>query len=372
MLIALDMPDLDYVEEPKLASFGSDGGSFTEFDAEYGFSLTVPPMAVPEGKNITLKIGLCCYGPFSISENYLLASDFAVIVADDKFSKPVEVVMDHCLVLPEYRKCSEVVILKADHHKITEDGLYTFDRFTNPDMLPDSPRLFFETEEFCILCATLNEADLYRSSSASSITQSMSKAHIDDDNPSSAPTSFDEDNRKLERMSSGESQPPPTVLRTISGSSESGMEYNEFQTRYDLRDRKKKSNSFENSSHSDTSPQKKALVTRTKRTASKRARQLERDDSSGPKKHCGIEYAALLIRPKDSTLTSPDDEIKFFIFICTNCGVAQKVHKVHFIGIANYVSAHSALCLLGVLGSCNKGVCRIRTTSRDKFNPDCL
>lgn len=320
------MPDLDYVEEPKLASFGSDGGSFTDFDDEYGFSLTVPPMAVPEGKEITLKIGLCCYGPFSISENYLLASDFAVIVADDKFSRPIEVAMDHCLVLPEYRKCSEVVMLKADHLKITEDGLYTFDRFTHPDMLSDSPRLFFETEEFCILCAALREADPYRSSSASSVTQLMSHTHIDDDNPSSAPSSFDDDNPKLQRMRSGESQ-PPAVLRTRSGSSESGMEYNnESQTRYDLRDRKRKSNSFESSSHSDTSPRKKPLDTRSKRTAMKRARQLERDDSSGAKKHCGIEYAALLIQPKDSILASPDDDsYKFFIFICTNCGVAQKV-----------------------------------------------
>ena len=327
VLIVLDMPDLDYVEEPKLASFGSDGGSFTEFD-KYGFSLQVPSMAVPKGKEITLRIGLCCYGPFSISENYLLASDFAVIVAGDRFSKPVEVTMDHCLVLPEYRKCSEVVMLKADHLKITEDGLYTFVPFTNPDILSDSPQLLFETEEFCILCAALNEAAIRRSSSASSatsLTQLMTQAGIDDDNPSSAQSSFDDDTHQLERMWSDESQ-PPTVSRTISGSSESGMEYAESQTRYDFRDRKRKSNSFESSSHSDTSPQKKAFVTKARRTATKRARQLARDDSSGSKKLCGIEYAALLIQPNESLLKSIDEDgYRFFVFIYTNCPTAHEV-----------------------------------------------
>ena len=316
VLIVLDMPDLDYVEEPKLASFGSDGGSFTEFD-KYGFSLQVPSMAVPKGKEITLRIGLCCYGPFSISENYLLASDFAVIVAGDRFSKPVEVTMDHCLVLPEYRKCSEVVMLKADHLKITEDGLYTFEPLTNPDILSDSPQLLFETEEFCILCAALNEAAIRRSSSSSSaisLTHMMSQAGIHDDNPSSAQSSFDGDNRKLERMWSDESQPP-----TVSGSSESGMEYAESQIRYDLRNRKRKSHSIERNSHSDSSPH---FVAKARRTAMKRGHQQKQDDSSESKKHGDIEYAVLLVQP---ILTSINDGYKFFVFICTNCPTAQNV-----------------------------------------------
>ena len=152
------MPDnLDFAEEPRQESFQSEGGHFRHFEKYYGFSLIVPPLAVPEGREINVKVGLCCYGPFSISDKYLLASDFAVIVADGQFSKPVKVLMEHCLILPEYKKCSEIVILRADHRKVTKDGLYTFDKFTIPEIDSDSPRLSFESTEFCILCAVLEK-----------------------------------------------------------------------------------------------------------------------------------------------------------------------------------------------------------------------
>ena len=208
------MPDsLDFAEEPRLESFRSEGGHFRQFE-EYGFSLIVPPLAVPEGREINVKVGLCCYGPFSISDKYLLASDFAVIVADGKFSKPVKVVMEHCLILPEYKKCSEIVILRADHRKVTKDGLYTFDKFTIPEIESDSPTLSFESTEFCILCAVLEK---HRQTTPLSPFSSISSdphgvAHIDDGNPSSAASSF-------ERSLSAEL--PPTI--SLPSDSDSAM-----------------------------------------------------------------------------------------------------------------------------------------------------
>ena len=155
----LDMPDLDYIEEPKQVSFQSSGGEFLDFDRAYGFSLSVPPMAVPKGQEVNMKVGLCCYGPFSISEQYLLASDFAVVVTDRDFTQPVTVTMEHCLVLPEYERNSNVVILKADHRKITEDGLYTFEQFVIPTLHPNTAKLSFDVERFCILCAVLDAGE---------------------------------------------------------------------------------------------------------------------------------------------------------------------------------------------------------------------
>ena len=149
------MPELPYVEEPYQESFGPDGGLFDHFNKKYGLSLAIPPLAVPEGKTVKLRVGLCCYGPFSISKKYLLASDFVVVVSEENFCKPVRVAMEHCLIMPEYKKCVEVVILKASHEKVTIDKLFTFEPFSNPDILTDKASLFFEVEGFLHLVCSI-------------------------------------------------------------------------------------------------------------------------------------------------------------------------------------------------------------------------
>lgn len=312
------MPDFDYIESPRQECFHSDGGEFKHFEKKYGFSLAVPPKAVAEDKQIRLKVGLCCYGMFSINENYQLASDFAVIVADDKFSKPVEVSMDHCLILPEYQKCSDVVILKADHLKVTnKDNLYTFDFFKTPEVLPDAPRLSFETEEFCILCAAL-KAPSYSSSSSSSVGH----AHVDDENPSSVSSSFD---TEFERTLSTESRSlsiesrPLSMSRALSAPSDCGPEESPLGTR------KRKSESLESEpSAASVSPQKRSNRARAK--PMKRRNELRRGGGSVEKRYCGIEYAALLFQPEETVLDSPEKCFQFVIFICLNCSGAHKVY----------------------------------------------
>lgn len=326
------MPDLHYIEDPTQTTFQSDGGEINLDD--YGFSLVVQSQAIPEDQEVTVTVGMCCYGPFSIGENYMLASDFVVIVADTnaKFGKPVKIVMEHCLILPEYRKCSEVVILRANHLKVTEDNLYTFDQFTNPDLSPDRNQLSFETEDFCILCAALYEGERGRSSSSSSsasVSHLMSQTHIDDDNPSSAPSSFDEDNNYqmgLERSISAESK--PEVERVLSTSSESaldltGSHISPQKRSYNLR--KRNSGSMESRSGS-TSPQKR--LTGLRKMAMKRS--LESSSGGGgsrveKKPRSGVEYAALLFQPKSECIDVERNLYRFVVFICTNCGVAHKV-----------------------------------------------
>ncbi len=313
---------LEYVEKPVPVSFQSQGGQFPEegkypLDKYHGLSIIVPPQAVSEDQEVKLQIGVCCYGPFSIREHYQIASDFVVIVADGKFSKPVRVVMDHCLILPQYKECSEVLILKANHLKVTEDGLYTFDQFTYPEISPDNPELSFEIGEFCILCAVLDEGERVRTSSLGSTTSS-SQAHVDDNNPSSAQSSFDEEAHPLgvERSFSAGSQTP--YLRVLSTSSESGLETPAGSQAYNLR--KRKADSLE-----DEGPPPPPSRSSSKSAAMKKKKQTRPSSSSSEKRRCKIEYAALLFQSKEKVIDVENQNYRFVIFICTNCGGAHKV-----------------------------------------------
>ena len=68
--------------------------------------------------------------------------------------------MEHCLLLPCYQKDSRVVVLKADHHVVNNNGDFTFKFYANPDLSTSKPYLSFEANEFCILCGALEkEAD---------------------------------------------------------------------------------------------------------------------------------------------------------------------------------------------------------------------
>ena len=266
-------------------------------------------MAVPKGQEVNLKVGLCCCGPFSISEQYLLVSDFAVVVADGGFIKPVTVTMEHCLVLPEYKKCSDVVILKANHRKVTEDGLYTFDQCTNPDLYPNSAELTFEIEEFCILCAVL-KSDTVKAITSSPPSSSDSPGYlIDEDNPSSAPSSFDEESQPmLERTYSSDSNPPAAPV--FSTSSESGMEVTLASS-----SPKRPSLGKRKSGSVDDEPPSASVVHHRHRASAK---------ARDRKRHCGVEYAALLFQ-NSNMMINPDQEYEFVIFIATNCPVANEV-----------------------------------------------
>ena len=307
-------------------SFQSIGGEFSDFAQAYGFFLSVPPMAVPDGQKVNLKMGLCCYGPFSISEHYLLASDFAVVVADNKFIKPVTVMMDHSLVLPEYVRCSNVVVLKANHRNITEDGFYTFEELTYPDfvpdsVVPDSTKLTFEIEDFCILCATLRLDISQGKMIPPSPIHLSSLEHIDDDNPSSSTSSFDEPTG-VERSHSMDSHPPPTVLRVSSTSSESSVDPSGSPQKLSCNLRKQKSDSLEKGAVLIT-PQQHTTSAKSKRLARRKLRNLEQGEGGTGKRLCRVEYAAVLFQNEAKVIQS--DEYQFVIFVTINCPVANKV-----------------------------------------------
>ena len=335
------MPHLHYVEEPIQVSFDSKGKLFSL--ERFGFSIEVPPFAVPVGEEVILEVGICCYGPFSIGKNHLLASDFIVIVtvAGSSFSRPINITMEHCLILPKYKKCNEVTILRADHRH-TEQGWYNFKPYVHPEILSDSPSLSFKTKDLCILCAALGHVDRDRSSSASSassITNFLNKAHLDDDNPSSSPSSFDEDSYSLgiDRSFSTESCPPfsrsfsaeshQQIFRMSSDGGQSGYDEKENDNSCDTSPQKmpryEKSRSLERGT-ADLSRQAK-LSRQIKR--SKRSRDSTCSDSLPEKKYhrYSVEYAALLFEHAERNFQALNVVSHFAIFVCLNCPGAIQV-----------------------------------------------
>ena len=95
-----------------------------------------------------MKVGICSYGPFSIGKEYTVVSDFAVIVTSGEFHKPVQLFMNHCLANPEQNR---IVMLKANHDKVAEDGRYSFREFQEPDVISNT--VHFQADNLCIVCA---------------------------------------------------------------------------------------------------------------------------------------------------------------------------------------------------------------------------
>lgn len=264
---------------------------------------------------ITVKAGICVYGPFSISEKYQLASDFVVIVADGTFSGPVQVQMEHCLYMPEYKKCMEVVILRADHLSITEDGLYTFDYFTNPELFPEHPNLSYETSSFCIICNALDQES----------SQLVSKPSIDD-NPSSFPSSLDESNESHAEFPSHLSKLTSTAGHCLSGS----RLCQDFDT--------ENLQQVESVTLENTTLSQKNGNLKRKQFGKKIA---HKHESGCVKKFCQIEYSALIFQPQKKVVNSLFNYYKFAIFISLNCPGAHKVS--YFIIIIHIVDVYSWL-----------------------------
>lgn len=255
----------------------------------------MPEEAVAPDQVIVVKAAICIYGPFSISEKYRLASDFVVIVSDGSFEKPVDVQMGHCLLMSEYKKSSEVVILRADHLAITEDGLYTFDDFTNPEISADHPTLSFQVQSFCIFCDAIKVGNL----------KLVSNPSIDDDNLSSALSSFDE---------SGEyAESPPTKYSTA------GSRHSSKHSPSHPQEEK----SFDN--ESENVPPIQKLVLGKRKSHPHRSSQASRILKPSCQQSCQPEYCAMIFEPKISTINLNSKFYKFIIFIALNTPGAIKV-----------------------------------------------
>ena len=276
----LPLPALPYISDPAVWSFTSSGGQ--HYDENLDLSLCVPLGTVSENETLKLKVGACCYGPFSIPDRYLVVTAFYCIVANQKLQKPVEMEMGHCLLMPEYQKSRSVCVFRADHKRVSTSDKHIFEFLTHPEISSGKPYLSFAIQDFCILCGVV-ESNPEEQGSQPSV--SVVTTHPAMNHPS---MTSDEGHAVQESEQSTLDQLTDTDRDTEGQNTSSGIQHSGIAT----------------------VPQRRQL---------KRQRSIECD--SPAKRQCRAEYAVLLFEPQNVT-SSP---FSFFIFVCEYCHVAIKV-----------------------------------------------
>ena len=296
------MLQLPYVGEIESATFDATGGKFYSFRND--FEIAVPPGAVPEGRTIAVKVGACTHGPFSIQENWYLISGIFCVVADGTFERPVNVTMQHCMELPEYKQTPQIMLLRANENDITESGEYIFSPVDCPDVSDSLPHLTFQMTEFCVLCAAYkphSSRRLERESSSDSTgglaLQLVRQAALDDpssegvspqssvehDTPAHDSECMHPSNSRCQHCSSIDSDPGSSALLS-----------------------------------SGESP----FMTKAKRKPLKRrqAPPYSRVDSH-EKRKCTVKYCLLFFEPKDTQQRQFD----VYVYACQDCSVSIEV-----------------------------------------------
>ena len=94
-------PGMKFFRNPWKASVTSKG-CHVNWGEEIGIEFTIPPGAVPQGKQLDLSVWPCTAGPFRLPEGYELASPVYLISPSFEFSCPITVTMYHyCAVETE-------------------------------------------------------------------------------------------------------------------------------------------------------------------------------------------------------------------------------------------------------------------------------
>ena len=289
----LPLPALPYISDPAMWSFTSSGGD--HYDENLDLSLHIPPETVSENETLKLKVGACCYGPFSIPERYFVVTAFYCIVASQKLQKPVTVEMGHCLLLPDYQKSRSICVLKADHHTVSTSDRHSFEFLTHPDIASDRSYLSFEIQDFCILCGVVKTKPEEQSS------QLVSTTNVATDQPS---VMSDEGHVAHESEQSSLDQLPDTD-RDIGGQRASSDKQHSGAATVPRRRQLKRQHSIDYDSPVASSQ-----------------RGEPGNEANSPAKHYNrVEYAILLFEPQNIT-SSP---FSFFIFVCEYLHVAIEV-----------------------------------------------
>ena len=291
---ALLLPTLPYISEPAVWPFTSSGDRL--YDEDLDLSLSVPPETVSGGEQLKLKVGACCYGPFSVPDRYLVVTAFYCIVANQKLQKPVKVEMGHCLLMPEYQQSGSVHILKADHQTVSTSDRHIFERLTHPKISSDRPYLSFEIQDFSILCGVVEKE--HGSQPLTTIPAALDNLPITSDGRNMV--------QKLEHFGLLNDRDMGCQSTSLD------MQQSEQSSLDQLSDTDRDARGARSGKHSGT-------VAVPQRHQLKRQRSIEYD--SPATHHCRAEYAVLLFEPQNVT-SSP---FSFFIFVCEYYHVAIKV-----------------------------------------------
>ena len=312
----LNLPFL--TDKPEEFSFNKDGGIY--YSPKFDITVEAPAGVVTgeeEEERIRFTLAVCACGPFAIAEEYKVITAFICVETSSKLHKPVRVRMQHCLKMLKYEKTHSVIILRANYQQ-TSCGEYIFEPYwgyeiggnnqkekrqiVRPEISSELPYLWFEIDEFCILCGVVADTTSKVHSHASPQPTPLKADNVTNPyrNPVTNPgaglvemgkiPSLEEE-VTIERSGSSASSisaassVAPAHVSTVAAHPESRLHH---------------------------PPQERKAAT-TKRKHSLESTSTSVSDS---KRQCLVEYAVLFLYTTNISSTST---YKFYIFVCQNC-----------------------------------------------------
>jgi ankyrin repeat protein len=88
-------------------------GAHISWREEIGVEFDIPPGAVPADRELELSVWPCCDGPFSLPDDYELASPVFLVSPSFEFSRDISLTMSHFSNLETGEDCEEMVFLSA-------------------------------------------------------------------------------------------------------------------------------------------------------------------------------------------------------------------------------------------------------------------
>lgn len=312
-------------------SFNNDGGIYHNDD--FDVTIEAPPGVTGGGDHdiVVFELGICACGPFAIKEEFQVITGFICVETSQKLHKPVCVTLQHCLKMVKYEKTHSVIILKAKYQEQTSLGQYVFEPYwgyevgdnrqeekrqiVRPEISPDSPHLWFEIDEFCILCAVLKKDN--------SKSQMSSDSGID-----SQLQGLKNDGRTA--TDSGASKRPPLERHPVTSSSfdnpipSYGKSPSLEEDTTIQRSGSSASSIQATSPHSTMSaieahPDSSSEILDKKR---KRSSIILHEDKRNNR--YSVEYAVMFVGPSTTSESN-----KFRIFVCQYCKISIEVCSIH-------------------------------------------
>ena len=100
----------------------SSKGSHINWKKEIGIEFNIPPGAVPQGKQLDLRVWPCTAGPFQLPEGYELASPVYLISPSFQFSCPITVTMYHYCAMETEEDSESMAFLSSPTTPYTGEG----------------------------------------------------------------------------------------------------------------------------------------------------------------------------------------------------------------------------------------------------------
>ena len=151
-----DLSGIHFVDSLDVITCGPAGGVF--HSKSNNVTIIFPEGAVPSSNRIEIEFGVALLGPFDMPSNAEMrpVSPFVWICCDTPefvFSKPITVIMPHCISCDSEQDCEALRFMQADQNDLNIKGRFQFkicdalSAFT-----PHTMKGSFTTMHSCLLC----------------------------------------------------------------------------------------------------------------------------------------------------------------------------------------------------------------------------